>query len=166
MSRRRIAIACQGGGSQCAFIAGALKTLFARGVQERFEIVGFSGTSGGALTAAVAWYGLLKRAHGDRTPPEDRVIALWRDLTAQTPQEIALDASCTQAVRLTERGVLPSFATSPASPVFQAMTKALSRFIGRPEFTDLRALIVKHVNFDELPSLVDPESPIDRKSVV
>ena len=76
MTRKRIAIACQGGGSQCAFIAGALKTLFARGVQERFEIVGFSGTSGGALTAAVAWYGLLKRAHGDRTPPEDRVIAL------------------------------------------------------------------------------------------
>src|SRR5207244_9518254 len=83
MTRKRIAIACQGGGSQCAFIAGALKTLFARGVQERFEIVGFSGTSGGALTAAVAWFGLLKRAQGDRTPPEDRVIALWNDLTAQ-----------------------------------------------------------------------------------
>ena len=80
MDRKRIAIACQGGGSQCAFIAGALKVLFARGIQERFEIVGFSGTSGGALTAAVAWYGLLKRAHGDRTPPEDRVLALWKDL--------------------------------------------------------------------------------------
>jgi 1,6-anhydro-N-acetylmuramate kinase len=65
-----------GWGSQCAFIAGALKTLFARGVQEQFEIVGLSGTSGGALTAAVAWFGLLKRAQGDRTLPEDRVLAL------------------------------------------------------------------------------------------
>jgi len=159
MTRKRIAIACQGGGSQCAFIAGALKTLFGRGVQERFEIVGFSGTSGGALTAAVAWYGLLKRARGDRTPPEDRVIALWNDLTAQTPQEIALDTSCLQTLRLVERGVLPSYATSPSSPQFQFMTRALSLAIARPEFTDLRALIVKHVDFDALSSLIEPESP-------
>ena len=160
MTRKRIAIACQGGGSQCAFIAGALKTLFARGVQERFEIVGFSGTSGGALTAGVAWYGLLKRAKGDRTPPEDRVIALWNDLTAQTPQEIAFDTASVQAVRLTERGVLPSFATSPSSPQFQAMTKAVAKMFGRPEFTDLRALIVKHIDFDALPALMEPGSPI------
>jgi NTE family protein len=160
MNRKRIAIACQGGGSQCAFIAGALKTLFARGVQEQFEIVGLSGTSGGALTAAVAWFGLLKRAQGDRTLPEDRVLALWHDLTAQTPQEIALDMSCIQTVRLTERGVLPSFATSPSSPQFQFMTKALSQLIARPEFTDLRALVVKHIDFDALPSLVEPGSPI------
>ena len=160
MNRKRIAIACQGGGSQCAFIAGALKTLFARGVQEQHEIVGFSGTSGGALTAAVAWYGLLKRAKGDRTLPEDRVIALWNDLAAQTPQEIALDATTVQTLRLTERGVLPSFATSPSSPQFQFMAKAVSKLIARPEFTDLRALIVKHIDFDVLPSLVEPGSPI------
>jgi NTE family protein len=160
MNRKRIAIACQGGGSQCAFIAGALKTLFARGIQERFEIVGFSGTSGGALTAAVAWYGLLKRAQGDRTPPEDRVIALWNDLAAQTPQEIALDSSSLQMLRLVERGVLPSFATSPSSPQFQFLMKAVSRLIARPEFTDLRALIVKHIDFDALRWLVEPDSPI------
>src|SRR4029078_4103449 len=87
-SRRRIAIACQGGGSQCAFIAGALKTLLARRVQRLLEIVGLSGTPGGALTAAVTWYGLLKQARGDTTAPEDRAIALWNDLSAQTPQEI------------------------------------------------------------------------------
>ncbi|HXU63430.1 MAG TPA: patatin-like phospholipase family protein, partial [Polyangia bacterium] len=51
MSKKKIAIACQGGGSQCAFVAGALETLLARGVQDRFRIVGLSGTSGGALTA-------------------------------------------------------------------------------------------------------------------
>jgi NTE family protein len=159
-NRRRIAIACQGGGSQCAFIGGALKTLLARGVQRRFDIVGLSGTSGGALTASVAWYGLLKQARGDTVPPEDRVMALWHDLTAQTPQEIAIDASCIQTMRLVERGVLPSFATSPSSPRFQLATKALSLLIGRPEFTDLHALIVKHLNFDELPSLIDADSPI------
>ena len=57
MSQRRIAIACQGGGSQCAFVAGALKALFARRVQDRYRIVGLSGTSGGAFTAALAWEG-------------------------------------------------------------------------------------------------------------
>jgi NTE family protein len=160
MERKRIAIACQGGGSQCAFIAGALKVLFSHGIQERFEIVGFSGTSGGALTAAVAWFGLLKRARGDRTPPEDRVLALWKDLTAQTPQEIAIDKAGVEAMRLVERGVLPSFASSPSSPPFRFWTKALSMMIARPEFTDLRALIVKHLSFDELPTLVEPGSPV------
>jgi NTE family protein len=160
MGRKRIAIACQGGGSQCAFIAGALKTLLAGGVQHRFEIVGFSGTSGGALTAAVAWFGLLQQARGDRTPPEQRVIALWDDLTARTPQEIALDTACIQTLRLVERGMLPSYATSPSSPQFQFMQQSLSRMIGRPEFTDLRALIGKHVDFGALPALVDAASPI------
>jgi NTE family protein len=31
--------------------------------------------------------------------------------------------------------------------------------IGRPEFTDLRALLVKHVDFAALPTLVEPDSP-------
>src|SRR3974390_1645873 len=92
MAPRRIAIACQGGGSQCAFVAGSLKTLFARQVQHRYKIVGLSGTSGGAFTAALAWAGLLLQANGDRTPIEDRILACWRDLTAQTPLEIAFDS--------------------------------------------------------------------------
>ena len=60
MNGKRIAIACQGGGSQCAFVAGALNALFAQKVHERFRIVGLSGTSGGAFTAALGWLGLLK----------------------------------------------------------------------------------------------------------
>jgi NTE family protein len=159
MSRKRIAVACQGGGSQCAFVAGALKTLFARGIQHRFRIVGMSGTSGGALTAALAWMGLLKQAHGDPTPVQDGIIACWKDLSAQTPQEMALDGFCVQLLRLVERGLLPSFATSPSSRQFQLSSRATSLAIARPEFTDLRALIVKHLDFEALPSLVEPDSP-------
>jgi NTE family protein len=91
MNQKRIAIACQGGGSQCAFVAGALKALFAQRVQDRYKIVGLSETSGGAFTAALAWEGLLQQAQGDPTPIEDRIIGCWRDLTAQTPLEIAFD---------------------------------------------------------------------------
>jgi NTE family protein len=159
VSSKRIAIACQGGGSQCAFVAGALKTLFGRGVQDRFKIVGLSGTSGGALTAALAWMGLLLRARGDRTPIEDRIIACWKDLSAQTPREVLLDGVCTQMIRLAEHGFLPTIASSPSSLQFRLWAQATSRMIGRPEFTDLRALLVKHVDFAALPTLVDAESP-------
>jgi NTE family protein len=157
--RKRIAIACQGGGSQCAFVGGALKGLFAQGIDERFQIVGLSGTSGGALTAAVAWMGLLARARGDRTPIGDRVVAFWKDLAAQTPQEMAIDRAAVQMVRLTEQGMLPSLARSPSSLAFRLATQLVARVAGRPEFTDLRALIVKHIDFDALPTLVEPGSP-------
>jgi NTE family protein len=160
VNRRRIAIACQGGGSQCAFVAGALRTLFAKGVQYRFRIVGMSGTAGGAVTAAVAWTGLLKQARGDRTTIEDRIVDCWTDLSAQTPREIAFDHICVQSMRMVERGVLPSFAVSPSSPRFQLWAQLAALLMGRPEFTDLGALLAKHIDFGSLPSLVDAQSPI------
>ena len=97
MSRKRLAIACQGGGSQCAFVAGALKTVLSQRVQDRFQVVGLSGTSGGALTAALAWVGLLKQAHGQPTAIEEPIVAFWKDLSAQTPLEMCIDASCHSA---------------------------------------------------------------------
>ena len=160
MTGKRIAIACQGGGSQCAFVAGALKTLLARQIQERFQIVGLSGTSGGAVTAALAWVGLLSRARGDRGPVEDRIIDCWKDLSAQTPKEVFLDGACTQMVRLAELGLLPTFASSPSSPQFKLWAWAASLFIGRPEFTDFRALLLKHLDFQAIPGLVDANSPV------
>jgi NTE family protein len=159
MGPKRIALACQGGGSQCAFVAGALRALFAEGIQRRFQIVGLSGTSGGAFTAALAWMGLLRQARGDTTPIEDRIVACWRDLTAQTPREIAVDEFGVQLLRLIERGLVPSVATSPSSPRFWLCSQATSLLIGRPEFTDLRALLNKHLDFAALPSLIGPGSP-------
>jgi NTE family protein len=160
MSRRRIAIACQGGGSQCAFVAGALKALLARDVHRHFKIVGLSGTSGGAITAALAWAGLLEEAHGAQTDIGERIVALWKDLSAQTPQEMLFDRICTQSIRLVESGLVPSVATSPSSFRFQAMTQAATLLLGRPEFTDLRALLLKHFDFDALTSLVEDDSPV------
>jgi NTE family protein len=157
---RRIAIACQGGGSQCAFVAGALKALFAARIDERFKIVGLSGTSGGAFTAALAWHGLLLKARGDRTPIGDRIAACWKDLSAQTGREVALDSFCTQFVRGVEHGLLPTVASSPASFGFRMWSQVVSTLIGRPEFTDLRALLTKHLDFEALPVLVDDGSPV------
>src|SRR4029079_4304977 len=102
MDRKRIAIACQGGGSQCAFVAGALDTLFRERIHHRYELVGLSGTSGGALTAAMAWFSLIEEEVGSRRPVEDRVMACWRDLTAQTPPEMMLDRFCAGYMRMVQ----------------------------------------------------------------
>ena len=60
--RKRVAIACQGGGSHTAFTAGALKRLL---LDERYEFVALSGTSGGAVCALLAWYALLSHGEGE-----------------------------------------------------------------------------------------------------
>lgn len=61
---KKIAIACQGGGSHTAFTAGVLKAILAVEQQtlppdRKFEIVALSGTSGGAICALLAWRGLV-----------------------------------------------------------------------------------------------------------
>ena len=52
MAKQKIAIACQGGGSQTAFTAGVLSTFFEKGLHLQKQIVSVSGTSGGAVCAA------------------------------------------------------------------------------------------------------------------
>lgn len=71
-----IALACQGGGSHAAFTAGVLPTLLpgfenadiARFGRDHFEsdnsvrkrnLIGISGTSGGAISALLGWYGFI-----------------------------------------------------------------------------------------------------------
>ncbi|HET8789464.1 MAG TPA: patatin-like phospholipase family protein, partial [Actinomycetes bacterium] len=55
----RVAIACQGGGSHTAFTAGVLKRLLGAKELAGVEVVGLSGTSGGAVCALLAWSALL-----------------------------------------------------------------------------------------------------------
>jgi NTE family protein len=143
--KRRIAIACQGGGSQTAFTAGVLKGLFEAGVQNEFDIVSLSGTSGGAICATLAWYALIK---GDAKPWE-RLYAFWQDNMASTPAECALNQATLQALRMTGQGLLPTFNTSPSSLLMQSAMEAIARNL-RPHYTDFRGLLEKHIDFAEL----------------
>ena len=61
--KRRVAIACQGGGSHAAFTAGALAPLlrFFLDRQHEYQLVAFSGTSGGAICAFLTWFALLEK---------------------------------------------------------------------------------------------------------
>lgn len=71
-SRRRVAIACQGGGSHAAFTAGALDVLLNFFFERRddYEIVAFSGTSGGAVCAYLAWSALSEQPDEQRATEE------------------------------------------------------------------------------------------------
>lgn len=70
----RVAIACQGGGAQTAFTAGALQYLLEQHPSEDFKIVALSGTSGGAICALFAWYELLTE---DKKKPSSTLENFW-----------------------------------------------------------------------------------------
>ncbi|WP_081852760.1 patatin-like phospholipase family protein [Bosea sp. 117] len=88
MGRRKIAIACQGGGSHAAFAAGLLRRLLLEHGDD-IEIIGLSGTSGGAICAALAWAGLIRGGAGEAA---DRLLRFWEIAKADTPLDYASNA--------------------------------------------------------------------------
>src|SRR3712207_5005461 len=101
---RRVAIACQGGGSHTAFTAGVLKKLLRTEELKRYEVVGLSGTSGGAVCALLAWHYLLR---GDGAGAAEALDAFWRDNSATAPHEQILNSWILWATNL------QSFVTMP-----------------------------------------------------
>ncbi|MBC7944384.1 MAG: patatin-like phospholipase family protein [Burkholderiales bacterium] len=137
---KRIAIACQGGGSHTAFTAGVLRTLL-RDLNASYRIVGLSGTSGGAICALLAWYGLLR---GDRKLGIELLQTFWTRNAANLP----LDALANLALVSTSR-LRGSIALPEISPYFFPET-------GRYQ---LKRLLEQLVPFAELPTLVHRDSP-------
>jgi len=141
----RVAIACQGGGSQTAFTAGVFKALFESRVQEHFNIVSLSGTSGGALCAFLIWYALKK----GETPVWRRLIDFWEDNAAQGYQEQFFNDCIIKTLEMVSRGQLPQFNVSPASPLLKVASSVVNQGM-RSRFTDLKELLEAHVDFAEL----------------
>ncbi len=160
MARQKIAIACQGGGSQTAFTAGVLSAFFERELHLKKQIVSLSGTSGGAVCASLAWYGLLKAAQGDRIPIQKRIIDFWEEIFAQIPPELYVDNVSAEMLRLIENGVIPHLELSPVSLLSQMFFSAVTAFLPRKFFTDLKGALESHIAFEELPNLIKPDSPV------
>src|SRR3712207_1585863 len=81
--KKRVAIACQGGGSHTAFTAGALKRLLG---DERYQVVALSGTSGGAICALLAWYALYQtEGRGAATRAAELLETFWKENAASEP---------------------------------------------------------------------------------
>lgn len=98
----RVAIACQGGGSHAAYVAGVLKPLL-REFSSRsaadgpLQLVALSGTSGGAICALLAWWGLL--AGGPKRAVE-RLEFFWERNSAQQIGEVLWDGAAVAALNL------------------------------------------------------------------
>ncbi len=87
--RPRVAIACQGGGSHTAFTAGVLKRLLQPEHLEEYDVVGLSGTSGGAVCATLAWAALVE---GEPARAGTLLDGFWTDNSATAPAERMLNA--------------------------------------------------------------------------
>jgi NTE family protein len=130
--QRRVAIACQGGGSHTAFTAGVLGRLLTADEFDEYELVGLSGTSGGAVCAALAWSALLDGGRGDG---KARLDGFWADNAASGPVEMAINAWMLWATTLQSVGLLP--AVSP----YDVPVTGLEHF---------RALLRRWVDFDRI----------------
>ena len=155
MAKTRVAIACQGGGSQTAFTAGALAQLLRRGVQEEFEIVSLSGASGGAICAALAWQGLRLR----QAEPWRGLEGFWAENSAQGGYETLLNAAVLQTLRWASSGRLPVVNTAPGSTAFRGLLGAIA-FGTRPEYADLGLLLRRHLDEPALAALARDEAPV------
>lgn len=143
---RRIAIACQGGGSHTAFTAGVLRELLANWTagEERFELVGISGTSGGAVNALGVWYGLLT---GGPSTAVEILDGIWSDLAASDAFDRLLNDWVRTYTRLDSMGVgLPS-----VSPYRVPYDDAAQR--------RLAEILERYVDFDAIPELSGAERP-------
>jgi NTE family protein len=140
----RIAIACQGGGSHTAFSAGVLREILDKWDDEQYELVGISGSSGGAFNALAMWYGLLT---GGPEAAADILTGLWHDMAVDGPQDRWLNAMVTSFSRLDSAG----FAVPNVSPAQIPMPE-----IGKQR---IRGVLERHIDFEEIPALCQHDAP-------
>src|ERR687894_1087064 len=104
-----------------AFTAGVLKKLLRTEELERYEVVGLSGTSGGAVCALLAWHNLLR---GDGAGAAEALDAFWRDNSATAPHEQIINSWVLWASNLQNFITMP--AVSPYDNYFSV--SALEEF--------------------------------------
>ena len=156
-SNGKIAIACQGGGSHTAFTAGVLKKLLEEDVHQKYDIVGLSGTSGGAICATGVLYGLLKTANGSETPPYKWLVDFWKANSASSPWERAFNAMAIGTSRLIQNGIIPAYSADPYhTDWIMNFWKGISP---REEFLDFKLMLENHFDFQDLQALIQPSSP-------
>jgi NTE family protein len=138
-NKKRVAIACQGGGSHTAFTAGVLKGLLRSGTLQEHEVVAFSGTSGGAVCALLAWHNLLG---DDAAGAVEDLDAFWRDNSATAPHEQIMNNWILWA------STLQNFVATPVvSPYYNPFAT-----LGLEEF---RGMLERRVDFEKV--AVQPE---------
>jgi NTE family protein len=98
---KKVVVGCQGGGVHAAFAVGVLTEILGnvdrqskqKDEDQKFELVGLSGTSAGALCALMTWYGLAPK-NGKPGSPQEAIETLndfWWDFLAKTCAENVLN---------------------------------------------------------------------------
>lgn len=129
--RPKIAIACQGGGSHAAFAAGVLGKLLSPPCYDRFDLVALSGTSGGAVCAALAWSGLISSGAEEA---KRRLFDFWRDLEVHDLLDAAVNFWAVTLARLPITAEVSPYTYGP---------------VAEPA---LRALLTRYLDLDSLPA--------------
>jgi NTE family protein len=152
----KIAIGCQGGGAHGAFEVGVLTTIlkaYKNGLSNQIELVGFSGTSAGALSALMVWYGLAARKGDSRSFAQKVDAAInglngfWDDFAAKTDADILLNKMTTSVLKLEEAEVkplglmAPVFGVSPYGLIYKAVAASLPQLGVRRRYFDLEYLL-------------------------
>ncbi len=146
-NKRRVAIACQGGGSHTAFTAGVLERLL-RGKSEGspdYEIVALSGTSGGSICALLAWYGLLTNGTNKAV---ELLNTFWKDNSASSPWESLLN----DWLLLTNR-LFGSIGGTPTVSPYNTYASSWAQ-------DQLKGMLERHVDFGSIQELMKPSSPM------
>ena len=144
--KTKIAIACQGGGAETAFTAGALQALFEAGIDKDFEIVSIGGTSGGAVCSTLVWYAL----QAGEQPVTKRLMEFWTESNRpQSMQEQYFNQMMVTMSRLIGRGYMPTMEVSPYNPFAKALFQMAT--IGhRKTFSDFKEALKAHIDFDQI----------------
>jgi NTE family protein len=140
--RQRLAIACQGGGSHTAFTAGVLQGVLAR-IPPDLELVALTGTSGGAICAALAWDGLVR---GRAEQGIEKLERFWRKMSATDPVDLLINNGLMSMMSLRDLMVLPEVSPYHVPPW------------GEERF---RAILDEYFDFEELRRLARmPGAPL------
>ena len=152
MATRKVAIACQGGGTHAAFTWGVLKTILETKKHwdaspqdgDSLDFVAFSGTSAGALCALASWYGMAPNTADADCGTIDKAIErldfLWTTFAATTPIEIAHNQLVGTLLQWKSQGV-PFPGANPYDAYGNLGLTGLSLIGARREYLEFPALL-------------------------
>ena len=151
--RKKVAVGCQGGGVHVAFAVGVLtKILEDIRDKNRFDLVGLSGTSAGALCALMVWYGLASKKGGHPGSVDEAIDKLddfWNGFAARTPAEMLLNLFTYGAFWAEEREIpvlgvnAPVFSLNPFGSIIKAVAAGLPPLGVRQQYFNLDELLAK-----------------------
>jgi NTE family protein len=152
MARKKVAIACQGGGTHAAFTWGVLTQILrtkklwdtSPGDGGTFDIVAVSGTSAGALCALATWYGLVPNSAdptcGSIEKAIERLDFLWTTFAATTPVEAVHNRMVGTLLQWKVRGV-PFPGSDPYGTYGRLGLAGLSMMGARRQYLEFPALL-------------------------